>query len=202
MLSSDIEYVLSHSEPYQYIGLRVDSIERTKFPMFVQTFNDMIKTGSIPSSSEFVSTYIGNNIDKISNKIKSKESVDGLMARLNRTYPSIMRELHLFLLMREDGGLSSVGAIVDRNIELDKDGIDIQVTIKDKIFAIRIYQGTQRSVAWRKLKDSKKGAQDKLSNKIVIDAILNKENTRLVNGYWLFSNEYANTLIERILNDR
>jgi hypothetical protein len=81
--------------------------------------------------------------------------MEGLQARVYRTYPSLIRDLHFCLFMKEKALLRS-NAIVIYNIDLDiEEGIDILLEFKDKLYGINLYTNTSRAIHARTLKSKR-----------------------------------------------
>src|SRR6218665_3423978 len=102
---------------------------RMKLPMFVDSFYaEVIKNQKVPSQNELFETYINQtSIQEILNKSPEKRAdlTRGIKARLYRSYPSLVRDLHFSLFLKENARESTQ---IIYNIELDVTiGIDILV---------------------------------------------------------------------------
>jgi hypothetical protein len=100
--ATDIERRLSFFK-YNPPKIKYAQAERlgNEIPKFVDVFYDLTeRLGHIPVFEEFMGVYM-RRYDKV--YPCSKEMRDGIYARAARAYPSIIRDLHMCLMVRDSG---------------------------------------------------------------------------------------------------
>lgn len=80
-----------------------------KLPMFVPSFYKFIKTKKlVPSQNDYWLFYVSENKDYLTDLKLTREEKIGVRARVFRTYPSLVRDLHFGLQMKENNIFRSV----------------------------------------------------------------------------------------------
>jgi hypothetical protein len=160
-------------------------------PMFVETFNKLVaEDHQIPSQDDFVKRYFEDNAADLE-AIAARQSLKtGLEARLRRTYPSLVRDVHLNAMLKEKG--LKVSYDVDTDIAK---GVDHTVQYKGTTFYIHGYVGTKRGRFGRKVKSRRHDFEG-----IHIDAVLdlNSESTRKVGDFYLYSEKDIDLLMSEM----
>lgn len=101
----------------------------------------------VPSQDEFINFYITNSKENLKSrffikKYKARDLLEGLKARLYRAYPSLIRDFHFSLYLKEQTKYN-----VLYNYELDiKKGVDI---LLDDKYAIHLFTNTRRANYYR-----------------------------------------------------
>lgn len=128
---------------------------KMRLPMFAADFYHFIyKKGRIPTQQEFIDYYQDSNSDYLAKVLVNDDFKSGLVGRLCRTYPSLVRDIHLFMLMREQG------FDVEFNLENDLFGkVDILVLVGDVWYGLKLRVKTRNSKMYADLKDGR-GAVD------------------------------------------
>lgn len=125
-----------------------------KFPMFNVAFYDYVKQyNRIPTQSEYIAHWFVINEQHPSVKMHSIDSDIryGLECRMNRLYPSLVRDIHFALLLKSKvKGKDSI-IFYDINMDLEND-IDVGIIINKKCYALNLYINTDRSMAFRSKK--------------------------------------------------
>jgi len=111
---------------------RNDKIEwEEKLPLFVPSFYNYIKKyGCVPAQENYYEFYFLENNDKIKSKKFTSEEIEGIKARIYRTYPSLVRDLHFGLFLKDKKYFNSVFYNVILDIEY---GVDLAVTTNEGI---------------------------------------------------------------------
>ena len=133
-------------EPFQlnFPQTRIQSVEwGIKFPMFVTAFYDyVIKRKTVPCQQAFYDYYLLFNKPFFDEKKFDSIILDGLKARVYRTYPSLVRDLYF----NKYAGENLPEANVRYNITLDvAEGIDLMIEIDNSFYAINLYADTSRA---------------------------------------------------------
>jgi len=131
-------------------------VERTmRFPMFVNSFYRFVYLeGRVPRQLEFWQRYMGEYTGSLEALVTDRGIADGLRARAFRTYPSLVRDLHFALLLRE----THTGGHVLYNRRLDVEwGIDLLVTDGGRHWAVNLFTDTGRGNLFRGKKAHRHG---------------------------------------------
>lgn len=122
--------------------IRDSAVENARYPSFVKSFYaSMDSRGTLPTQEEFVSDYAEQT---------GLEMTAGLEARLRRTYPSLVRELHARLLAMET--FEDVSYSVDADY---KHGIDLTIHHGGEDYHIHLFVDTRRGNHFRLAKDTR-----------------------------------------------
>ena len=122
-----------------------------KLPIFVDAFYNFITDNQrIPSQQEFFQHYLFYNHLFFSN-LNRPELETGIKARVYRTYPSLIRDLHFNKYILEKLGNK---CDVIYNIRLDvEEGIDLMIVTKKGNYGICFFTKTRRAYIGRKAKE-------------------------------------------------
>lgn len=114
-------------------------------PLFIWTFTNFFdELGTLPTEQMFIDEYFDTNTHKLRHYTKSAVS-----GRIYRTYPSLLRERHIILLLSEDNAIDAVyySPIWDSN------GVDCFVYYKGIWFDLDIFIDSKKAKEYRKKKD-------------------------------------------------
>lgn len=160
----------------------------TKFPMFVDTFNLMVKENDqIPSQDEFVERYFRDNAAELAN-VLTKSMKKGLEARLRRTYPSFVRDVHFGALLRK----RKLDVAYDRDMDVCA-GVDHIIRYKGLTFHIHCYVNTRIGRMGRRIKNKR---HDFRGVHLNIEMDLGAESAKSVGDFYLYSDEHVDYVIE------
>lgn len=140
--------------PLEFLNVRDNQVEwEIKFPSFISTFYKYYYNHKIlPTQVEFWENYLSNNKIFFNTLTLTPNQQLGLKARLYRTYPSLIRDIHFATLINEQFG---VGSIL-YNTKLDiEEGIDLLIINSDKLWAINLYTKTRNAIYARSLKSER-----------------------------------------------
>ena len=143
-------------EPYRlfFSQTRNRSVEwEIKFPMFVNAFYDyIIKYSTIPAQQPFFDYYLSFNKAFFDEKNFDAAILDGLKARVFRTYPSLVRDVYFNKYVKEN--LLDINVIY--NITLDiSEGIDLMIEAGTIFYAVNLYTRTSRACDARNIKQNR-----------------------------------------------
>lgn len=136
-----------------FIKYHNDFVEKNNnLPLFTKSFYNFIFTyNKIPSQEELHSYYIDNYKKNLPYVVEryTDEILYGLKARIFRLYPSLIRDLHFYLYLKEN----LTDCKIYYNIELDsKYGIDILIVYNIKYYGLKLCTNTKRSMDFLKEK--------------------------------------------------
>ena len=178
--------------PLKFIPVRDQRVEwKIKLPMYVDTFNLMIKENNrIPSQDEFVERYFQDNAAKVANVISNSQLKKGLEARLRRTYPSFVRDVHFGALLRERGLDVSYG----RDLDVCG-GVDHIIKYRGQTFHIHCYVSTRRGRMGRRIKNKR---HDFRGIHLNVEMDLGRESAKSVGDFYLYSDKHVDHIIEKM----
>ena len=141
-----LEHQISKIEYSPAVGAKDENAERATLPPFIQAFYYLYFSYlRIPTEKEFWETYIAwvganpeGEIDFNNQKYKS----EGLRKRLNRTYPSLIRDLHFLYLLESSKKFEHVDYSMERDYY---NGLDLKVVYNKQEFYISLFIDTSRS---------------------------------------------------------
>ena len=150
---------LTSANIYETIGSYRLSFSQTRnwsveweinFPMFVEAFYGyIIKYSTIPTQQTFFDYYLFFNKAYFDERNFDTIILDGLKARVFRTYPSLVRDLYFNKYVKEN--LSDANVLY--NIMLDvAEGIDLMIEAGNIFHAVNLYTRTSRAGNARNIK--------------------------------------------------
>lgn len=114
-----------------------------EFPMFLTPFYKYIyQQKNILTQDGFFEYYYSENSEYFKKSNFSSEIIEGLKARVYRTYPSLVRDLHFSLFVKEN--LKEVKAVYNRKLDIEE-GIDLLLIKNDVLYGINLYTDTRRA---------------------------------------------------------
>lgn len=181
--TADIEKQIAFYK-LEFDSLKDDQIEwRYQPPAFVLAFAQFVEQYQrIPAPKEFQSYYIENNhaalqeyfdqwLDAPTRNWKKR----ALMARLQRAYPSFVRDFYFCALLRENGVAAEYNAT--RDVE---GGVDLIVSNAGRTLQIHVYLDSPRSKQGRAKKERRHSF-----NGEHLDMILCRDECKRVGDFWL-----------------
>jgi hypothetical protein len=132
-----------------------------RFPTFLDSFYKYIYNNKkLPSQDDFLNYYLSNNKKWfIENSLKNDVML-GLKARIYRTYPSLIRDLHFSKLLSET--TENYEIIYNTNLDV-KEGIDLLVIANNINIAVNLYTKTKRAFVGRSKKENRHNLYDNIT---------------------------------------
>lgn len=188
---------------YKYEGekkIKDDKVENLLLPPIALTFYSLVyDMGNAPSPDLLIEEYLGQECyfgylpdEKVEvnyNGVLTVVSLEGLIARILRTYPSLVRDLHFYLMTEESGLFEAVHYSFTEDY---KGKVDIRVKYKDKWSNVGLLLGSKRSLFYR----FKKKFRHKEVDVIYIE--LQKDKARWVGDFMLYTRDHINELWRKI----
>ena len=175
--------------------------ENTQLPPIALVFYDYLYNNDLPPSPKtLINDYLKQpcfsflSLEQVSvsygpeTRVMSRE---GLEARILRTYPSLLRDLHFYLMCVESGLFEGVWYSLDDDF---KKGVDIKVLYNRKWFNIALLQNTRRSIFFR----DKKRSRHNGSNADVIYVELDQQDSKKCGDYYLFTKDHVKKVYKSI----
>jgi len=143
----DLEEQISQILYAPATGEKSTDAENAKVPPFIQVFYFLFFSYlKIPTENDFWKTYltwVGGEDENGEVEIEgAKYKSEGLKNRLNRTYPSLIRDLHFLFLLDASQKFEQVDYSMDRDYY---NGLDLKVTHNKKEAYISLFIDTSRS---------------------------------------------------------
>jgi hypothetical protein len=137
-----------------FISIRNKKAEwGVKFPTFLDSFYKFVyNNGELPTQEGFYNYYLNNNKEWFAKNHFENEILLGLKARIYRTYPSLIRDLHFSKLIVKE--LEGYEVIYNTNLDV-KEGIDLLVMRNNIYFAVNLYTKTARALIGREKKETR-----------------------------------------------
>jgi hypothetical protein len=189
MLSS--KEIEKQIEKYQlkFLQVRDERIEwLLKFPMFVPTFLKLVEQNNfVPSQDEFVERYLADNAAELAQQLTSPQLKTGLEARLRRTYPSVVRDLHFEALLREHG----LDVVYNPATDI-QGGVDHMIKYKGTTFQLHCYTHTRAGQYARRVKNRRHKFQ---GIHLDVQMELGSDWARKVGDFYLYSDKHVESVI-------
>ncbi len=195
---AEIERQIEQIDYQPATGEKGDRSENVKVPPFIQVFYYLFFANlKIPTEGIFWSTYlkwVGGDDEKGEIIIEGKSyEAAGLKKRLNRTYPSLIRDLHFLYLLDSSQKFEYVDYSMLRDYY---NGLDLKVTYNNKEAFISLFIDTSRA---RYFKEKKTRRHDySMIHEIELNVAF-RSLSKLGSIYVL--NEQHIELLENLLNE-
>ncbi|MBW7674199.1 hypothetical protein [Chryseobacterium chendengshani] len=171
-------------------------VENAKLPPAILAFYYYVFTKlTIPTEDEFLETYCTINQITISGNniciVDESYNYEGVKARLLRTYPSLIRDIHFYYLIKESNLFEKV------SYSLYKDyvaGIDLIILHNDREYCISVYIGTNRGKSFK----NKKTKRHDYSNITEIELMVNFDTLNQVGNFYLLNKNHVENLITKL----
>lgn len=151
-----------------------DGVEKAKFPPINFVFYKFVfENDSVPSPQNVLDLYFELYSDEIKVSGGSAEmkgtsyDLKALKARILRTYPSLLRDFHFYLMLKECDCFDKVTySCID-----DIKGTDITIVHKNKKYVVSLFTDTKRSWFFKKIKNvfRHKYGQNEIKVPMVLD---------------------------------
>jgi hypothetical protein len=126
---------------------------RIAFPVFLTPFYKYIYYyKKILKQNEYYEYYLSENESFFNVNKFEIEIIEGLRARIYRTYPSLIRDLHFGLFVKENFAEAEV--IYNRKLDIEE-GIDLIIKYNSNLYAINLFTDTARAHYGRKKKENR-----------------------------------------------
>jgi hypothetical protein len=134
-----------------FMQLRVPEIEHgIRVPIFVYPFYSFVlREDRVPTQDEYWRDYCSKNKEFL-NKLKlTTQQKLGLKARVFRTYPSLVRDIHMGATLREHKDFDDVFYNETLDVEY---GVDLVVVKNNKSLGLNLFTNTKNSIEAREKK--------------------------------------------------
>jgi hypothetical protein len=165
------------------------------FPIFLNPFYKFIYVNKkIPTQREFWEYYVSENKAFFDASNFTTEITEGLKARLYRTYPSLIRDLHFSAYVNENFKTAEI--IYNRKLDVEE-GIDLMIIYEGKYWGVNLYTNTRRAFDGREKKENR---HTKFDNVIYVELPVDFKGSVKCGQFFLYGeNEYKQIL--KIINN-
>lgn len=195
LTSQEVEDIIINHK-LRFFAIRNKKIEwGMNLPMFVPVFyNLLINSNSIPSQDQFWNSYISSNGFFFNNTRLSDEQMFGLKARVFRTYPSLVRDTHFGLILKEDSFFDEVYYNEILDIEY---GIDLVVMKNQRMLGLNLFTNTEAAINARNVKQFR---PKKPVNFKCIEIPIDFKGSKICGDFFLYSDREINEIKQRIIS--
>ena len=166
---------------------------KMKLPMFVPPFYDYLKRfNTIPTQEEYYNYYISQNQTFFDLKGLSNEQLEGLRARVYRTYPSLVRDVHFGLTLKEKNFFEEVFYNEVLDIEY---GIDLVVSRSSKRLGLNLFTQTSAAQYARQVKQYR---PKKSVDFNCIEIPINFRGSKVCGKFFLYSDREISQIVQDI----
>lgn len=166
---------------------------KLSIPIFLKSFyRFVLYKKRIPTQEEFYKLYSEDNKDWYNKLRLSENSIRGLKSRVFRTHPSLVRDLHFSLFLKEK--LKDCDVIYNINLDM-KHGIDILLNNGVNLFGLNLFTKTKNSLKARKLK---KNRHESIDNVNLIDIPIDLNNCKKCGDFFLYGESEYDTIIKEL----
>ena len=197
--SSQLEETVKH---YPYKGEKrvVDEqVENLLLPPIALVFYSLLyDTDNTPSPDDLLKEYFkqpyfsfvaDNKVNVNYENTTALCSVESITARVLRTYPSLLRDLHFYLLANESHCFDAVRYSFKKDYE---EKIDVQILYKGKWYNVGLLLNSRRSL-WYKFK---KQFRHKPTDVLYVE--LDKSDCKMCGDYMLYTEKHINQLYKQV----
>jgi hypothetical protein len=141
--SNDVRNIIKDYNLF-FPQVRNENVEwRIAFPIFLTPFYKFVYlNNNVLNQNDFYEYYLSENKKYFDENIFEAEILEGLRARIFRTYPSLVRDLHFSLFVSEN--IKEALIVYNRKLDVEE-GIDLLIKLKDKLYAINLFTDTTRA---------------------------------------------------------
>jgi len=128
-------------------------------PISLVFYSYVFESGTIPSGDTLVELYLNQEeyfsyvpqekVEVIYDRQVTLVELEGLRARVLRTYPSLVRDFHFYLMALESNLFSLVQYSVSRDFE---HGIDLKVSVGERSCNVALYLDSPRARLFASIK--------------------------------------------------
>lgn len=127
-----------------------DVEDKIKFPLFVPAFYRFIyQNNRIPNQDDFYDFYLQYNDVHFKENTYSDYIMSALNSRVRRMFPSLVRDIHFALYVKEN--LPDVKVLYNENLDV-KEGVDLCLISDDKLIGVNLFTLTTRGIQKKSLK--------------------------------------------------
>lgn len=171
-----------------------DAMEwRTMPPPFARTFYKLVtKHQRVPNQEEFWAAYCSDNSGAIAALAPNEKSLEALKARALRAYPSLVRDLHFYCLLRDSGHFEEVTYDIDIDVQ---EGVDIIVKYAGQLWGIHCYAGTERGLQGR---EKKRRRHHNAVFQNTLDVVLDMNRARRCGQFYLYGTKDVEYVVQTV----
>ncbi|MEH6304361.1 hypothetical protein RYH73_01840 [Olivibacter sp. CPCC 100613] len=196
LTSTDIEQTIKNFKLI-FSPVRHEAVEwKLNLPPFIRPFYlEIYRDGKIPNQQEYIAKYKAYNRSQMNQICLSNEIAMGIEARLMRTYPSLVRDLHFTYYVYER--LAHAKVIYNTALDLSE-GIDLMIKYRNVYTAFALYTHTENAVNAR---FKKTFGHKSFGNVFYEELPIDMNNCAVVGDFFLYGSEPLRQIEERIAHN-
>lgn len=171
----------------------IDAEWNIHFPILVRPFYAFIyRNHRIPEQQEYVSYYLTENRSFFENEEFDHKVIEGLKARLLRTYPSLVRDICFNRYVKDH----AIGYKTIYNISLDVErDIDLMLYKGQNYYGVCLYTKTKRALYSRTKKTNR---HVRFSNVNYIEILKDFKGSMQIGDFFLYGEQEYKELMELV----
>lgn len=160
-----------------------------RFPTFLNSFYKWIYLKKkIPNQRTYFDFYMSENNNFFLANNFSNQILEGLKARIYRTYPSLVRDVHFSAFVKER--LNGYHVLYNRKLDVEE-GVDLMIYISTAYYGINLYTDTLRAHMSRKKKGNR---HTTFKNVIYLELPVNFKGSDKCGDFFLYGNTELNLI--------
>ncbi|MEI7752569.1 MAG: hypothetical protein WCJ71_10850, partial [Candidatus Omnitrophota bacterium] len=139
-------------------------------------------------------SYLQDNSEWFRSNSLTPSQMEGLKARIFRTYPSLVRDVHFYFFTLESNAFDSV--LYNEKLDIEH-GIDLVIKKNSRLYAVNLYTDTKRAYVGRVKKQYR---HQKLEGFTYVELPVEFKGSKKCGEFFLYSERELNNLIKIIGN--
>jgi hypothetical protein len=178
----------------EFSSVRNQQVEwKISFPMFATSFYKYtFFKHKIPTQKEFYDYYVSSNKEFFTTRNFSEDIMIGLKARVYRTYPSLVRDIHFSKTLHDK--LKDYKVIYNTKLDINE-GIDVMIIKEDEYYGVNLFTNTTRAKSSR---DKKSKRHSNFTNVNYIDLPVNFNGSLKCGDFFLYGEEEMTQLLNKM----
>lgn len=180
----------------EFSQVRNQDVEwKIAFPMFLTPFYKFIYlNNNILSQENYFKYYFSENREYFESHNFNSIIIEGLKARVYRTYPSLVRDLHFMLFVKEN--YNQIAIVYNRKLDIEE-GIDLLIIKNGSYYGINLYADTKRAHIGREKKEFR---HDKFNNVNYVELPVDFKGSVKCGSFFLYGDKELSQIKELLKN--
>lgn len=185
----DIETQIKHYK-LTFIQVRNQEVEwGMKIPTLITPFYDFLfKNNLVPNQNEYWDAYVKFNASYFAGAKHNANITEGIRARIYRTYPSLVRDIHFGKIVSQN--LIECNVLYNEKLDLEE-GIDLLVSKDSEFWGINLFTETYRARVGR---EKKKNRHVNFENVRYIDIPVDFKGSTVCGDFYLYGEKESNKI--------
>lgn len=164
------------------------------FPIFLTPFYKYVyQNKRVIEQRQFYEYYMSENKDFFDKNKFSDDILNGLKARIYRTYPSLVRDLHFSAFLKEN--FKDATVIYNRKLDVEE-GIDLLIVHDNNYWGINLYTNTRRAHIGRAKKETR---HSKFENVTYVELPVDFKGSQQCGSFFLYGEKEYQEILNTLL---